>query len=261
VGCYGEGCPRRRLPRSSATASFGSSPKPSPADPARHRRDGRGSLTAVPPLPKPTASTSLQPSSTVAAPRSYVSPQPSNTVAATRSAVAAPEVCCSHRTVTQEGRISPEEGTVRSKCSICGCGPLGQVADGSCSTFWKASAVLPSSRRSTSPSCPRGSGASAPGCSRFGVDGALTPRLCDADTITRVRFASSTAAKYSSKAALRRCLGCPDVALACSPPVGDDLARGSGRRGRRLKLCHPDQCSRRPETVSPNQEAATKPRT
>jgi len=59
-------------------------------------------------------------------------------------------------------------GTVRSRCSICGCGPMGQVAGGSCSTFWKASAVLPSSRRSTSQSCPRGSGASAPGCSSPG---------------------------------------------------------------------------------------------
>jgi len=58
--------------------------------------------------------------------------------------------------------------------------------------------------------------------------------------ITRVRFASSTAAKYSSKAALRRCLGCPDAALACSTPVGDNPARGSGRRGRRFKSCHPD---------------------
>ena len=59
--------------------------------------------------------------------------------------------------------------------------------------------------------------------------------------LTGVVIVSRTAAKYSSKDALRRCLGCPDAALACSTPVGDDPARGSGRRGRRFKSCHPDQ--------------------
>ena len=46
---------------------------------------------------------------------------------------------------------------------------------------------------------------------------------------TKVAFAAVQ--QCSSKAALRRCLGCPNAALACSTPVGDDPARGSGRRG------------------------------
>src|ERR1035437_1941761 len=62
-------------------------------------------------------------------------------------------------------------------------------------------------------------------------------------------LASSTAAKYSSGAALKRSVGTPNAALTCSTPVGDSLARGSGRRGRRFKSCHPDQYSRRPEAL------------
>jgi hypothetical protein len=57
------------------------------------------------------------------------------------------------------------------------------------------------------------------------------------------RSARGTAAKYSSKAGLRRCSGSLDAALACSMPVDDSLARGSGRRGRRFKSCHPDRVS------------------
>jgi len=55
----------------------------------------------------------------------------------------------------------------------------------------------------------------------------------------------NTAAKYSSKAALRRRSGCLNAAPACSTPVGDTPAGGSGRRGRRFKSCHPDQHHRR----------------
>src|ERR1035437_2053441 len=57
-------------------------------------------------------------------------------------------------------------------------------------------------------------------------------------------LASSTAAKYSSRAALQRSVWTPNAALTCSTSVGDDPARGSGRRVRRFKSCHPDQCSR-----------------
>jgi len=56
-------------------------------------------------------------------------------------------------------------------------------------------------------------------------------------------FASGTAAKYSSVAAPQRSLGTLNAALACSTPVGDTPARGSGRRGRRFKSCHPDRVS------------------
>jgi len=47
--------------------------------------------------------------------------------------------------------------------------------------------------------------------------------------------ARSTAAKYSSGATLRRYALCPGASLTCSTPVGDNLASGSGRRGRRFK--------------------------
>src|SRR5665647_365967 len=42
--------------------------------------------------------------------------------------------------------------------------------------------------------------------------------------------ARSTAAKYSRGAVLRRSAEVTDAALTCSRPVGDILARGSGRR-------------------------------
>jgi hypothetical protein len=61
---------------------------------------------------------------------------------------------------------------------------------------------------------------------------------------TRNLLASSTAAKYSSGAALQRSVDTPNAALTCSTPVDDTPARGSGRRGRRFKSCHPDQCHR-----------------
>jgi hypothetical protein len=61
--------------------------------------------------------------------------------------------------------------------------------------------------------------------------------------INRVRIARSTAAKYSSKASLRRCIECLGAVLPCSTPFGDNPARGSGRRGRRFKSCHPDRVS------------------
>ena len=51
--------------------------------------------------------------------------------------------------------------------------------------------------------------------------------------------ARSTAAKYSSGATLRRYALCPGASLTCSTPVGDNLASGSGRRGRRFISCHP----------------------
>src|ERR1019366_6469463 len=57
-------------------------------------------------------------------------------------------------------------------------------------------------------------------------------------------LASSTAAKYSSRAALQRSVKTPNTALTCSTSVGDDPARGSGRRGRRFKSCHPDHSRR-----------------
>jgi hypothetical protein len=60
---------------------------------------------------------------------------------------------------------------------------------------------------------------------------------------------ASTAAKYSSDTTLRRYTQSQGASLTCSTPVGDTLARGSGRRGRRFKSCHPDQCSRRPEAL------------
>ena len=56
--------------------------------------------------------------------------------------------------------------------------------------------------------------------------------------------ASSTAAKYSSKAVLQRSVGTPSDTLPCSTRAGDVPAPGSGRRGRRFKSCHPDQCGR-----------------
>src|SRR5450759_5753459 len=43
-------------------------------------------------------------------------------------------------------------------------------------------------------------------------------------------LASSTAAMYSSGAALQRSVGTPNAALTCSTPIGDTPARGSGRR-------------------------------
>src|SRR5665647_3614381 len=52
--------------------------------------------------------------------------------------------------------------------------------------------------------------------------------------------ARSTAAKYSSGAVLRRYTGSPGASLTCSTPFDGNLARGSGRRGRRFKSCHPD---------------------
>ena len=75
--------------------------------------------------------------------------------------------------------------------------------------------------------------------------GSPQPPLCATRSLTPgVRIASGTAAKYSSRAALWRCIECPGASLACSTPVRDKLARGSGRRGRRFKSCHPDQCHR-----------------
>ena len=71
----------------------------------------------------------------------------------------------------------------------------------------------------------------------------VQPGCATRTLITGAGSATSTAAKYSSKAALRRCLRCPNAALACSTPVCDDPARGSGRRGRRFKSCHPDRVS------------------
>ena len=68
-------------------------------------------------------------------------------------------------------------------------------------------------------------------------------RLCAHLTVkpyAGVGCVSSTAAKYSSGATLRRYVGSPGASLTCSAPVGDILARGSGRRGRRFKSCHPD---------------------
>jgi hypothetical protein len=59
----------------------------------------------------------------------------------------------------------------------------------------------------------------------------FNPDCATRTLIITVGFASSAAAKYSSRAALRRCLGCPSAPPACSTPVGDDPARGSGRRG------------------------------
>ena len=69
-------------------------------------------------------------------------------------------------------------------------------------------------------------------------------RLCAHVTVkpyARVGWVRSTAAKCSSGATLPRYAESPSAALACSTPVGDNLARGSGRRGRRFKSCHPDQ--------------------
>ena len=57
--------------------------------------------------------------------------------------------------------------------------------------------------------------------------------------------AGSTAVRYSSGAVLRRNIESPDAARTCSTPVGDGLARGSGRRGRRFKSCYPDRYSHR----------------
>ena len=68
-------------------------------------------------------------------------------------------------------------------------------------------------------------------------------RLCAHVTVkpyARVGWVRSTAAKCSSGATLPRYAESPSAALACSTPVGDNLARGSGRRGRRFKSCHPD---------------------
>jgi hypothetical protein len=56
-------------------------------------------------------------------------------------------------------------------------------------------------------------------------------------------------AQYSNGVALQRCLRTPNAARTCSTPVGGTPARGSGRRGRRFKSCHPDQCSRRSEAL------------
>ena len=64
--------------------------------------------------------------------------------------------------------------------------------------------------------------------------GLSSHRLCAHLTVkpyARVISGSSTAAKYSSEATLRRYVGSPDASLTCSKPVGDTLARGSGRRG------------------------------
>jgi hypothetical protein len=58
-------------------------------------------------------------------------------------------------------------------------------------------------------------------------------------------LASSTAAKYSSRAALQRSVETPNTALTCSTSFGDTPARGAGRRrDRRFKSGHPDQCHR-----------------
>jgi hypothetical protein len=51
-----------------------------------------------------------------------------------------------------------------------------------------------------------------------------------ADTCARAGWVRSTAAKYSSGATLPRYAESPSAARACSTPVGDDVARGSGRR-------------------------------
>jgi len=58
-------------------------------------------------------------------------------------------------------------------------------------------------------------------------------------------FVSGTAAKYSSGATLPRYLGSPGASCTCAMPFDDSLARGSGRRSRRFKSCHPDQHHRR----------------
>src|SRR5665811_418300 len=88
-------------------------------------------------------------------------------------------------------------------------------------------------------------------CLHRGIHGAghFNPDCVTRTLITGVGFASSTAAKYSSSATLWRCIEWPGASLACSTPVCDNRARGSGRRGRRFKSCHPDQYSRRPEAL------------
>jgi hypothetical protein len=62
------------------------------------------------------------------------------------------------------------------------------------------------------------------------------------DKILPASPTGSTAAKYSSGAALRRCVRHLCASLTCSTSVFDNLAGGPGRRGRRFKSCHPDQC-------------------
>jgi len=69
------------------------------------------------------------------------------------------------------------------------------------------------------------------------------------DKILPASPTGSTAAKYSSGAALRRCVRHLCASLTCSTSVFDNLAGGSGRRGRRFKSCHPAQCFRRPEAL------------
>ena len=89
---------------------------------------------------------------------------------------------------------------------------------------------------------------SRPGpCRRHGhtaKDSPNCPSVRRSSIRARRSRASSTAAKCSSGAALGRYVGSPNAAPTCSASVGDVPARGSGRRGRRFKSCHPDH--RRP---------------
>ena len=64
--------------------------------------------------------------------------------------------------------------------------------------------------------------------------GLSSHRLCAHLTVkpyARVGCVSSTAAKYSSGATLRRSVGSPAASLTCTAPVGDIFARGSGGSG------------------------------
>jgi len=59
--------------------------------------------------------------------------------------------------------------------------------------------------------------------------------------------ARRTATKYRNTTTATRHPERLGAALACSTVNMVAVARSSGRRGRRFKSCHPDQCSRRPE--------------
>jgi hypothetical protein len=65
--------------------------------------------------------------------------------------------------------------------------------------------------------------------------GSLQPRLRDADTLRASRLCQRYSSKVRQRATLRRYVGSPRASLTFSTPLGDILARGSGRSGVALK--------------------------
>ena len=68
-----------------------------------------------------------------------------------------------------------------------------------------------------------------------------SPSVVDSSPVRLCQQYSSKVQQRGQPSAIRKA---PTAPLTCSTPFGGKLPRGSGRRGRRFKSCHPDQCHR-----------------